>query len=342
MFISFIFLTGNLCQVNINECESSPCLNKGTCVDGVASFTCLCELPYSGPTCAEVLTPCSPNPCANHADCIHTPDYMGYQCKCPPGWQGQEILYSNIASHCQLCNRDVNECISNPCKNRGTCTNTLGGFVCSCRAGYTGLTCETDINDCLPNPCLSGGSCTDGVNSYHCSCLPGFTGLRCALEIDECHSSPCKNGGTCTDYVNSYTCTCMPGFTGIHFNECDSQPCLNGGICQDALDSFRCSCPKGYTGNRCQVHILKNTLEMSCLGLQSLQANKANKFSIQSLSCLCRHQLIGAGACLNAIMEDAVAKRMPHSSVNVLMAGLAVTVTFLDSRVKQLLAKEVF
>uniref|UniRef100_A0A3Q0RGZ8 EGF-like domain-containing protein n=1 Tax=Amphilophus citrinellus TaxID=61819 RepID=A0A3Q0RGZ8_AMPCI len=199
MFISFIFLTGNLCQVNINECESSPCLNKGTCVDGVASFTCLCELPYSGPTCAEVLTPCSPNPCANHADCIHTPDYMGYQCKCPPGWQGQEILYSNIASHCQLCNRDVNECISNPCKNRGTCTNTLGGFVCSCRAGYTGLTCETDINDCLPS------------------------------------ISPCKNGGTCTDYVNSYTCTCMPGFTGIHcetnipdFNECDSQPCLNG------------------------------------------------------------------------------------------------------------------
>lgn len=48
----------------------------------------------------------------------------------------------------QLCNIDVNECISNPCKNRGTCTNTLGGFMCSCRAGYTGLTCETDINDC--------------------------------------------------------------------------------------------------------------------------------------------------------------------------------------------------
>lgn len=97
-YIRLLFpLTGNLCQVNINECESSPCLNKGTCVDGVASFTCLCELPYSGPTCAEVLTPCSPNPCANHAACIHTPDYMGYQCKCPPGWQGSQILYSVIS-----------------------------------------------------------------------------------------------------------------------------------------------------------------------------------------------------------------------------------------------------
>lgn len=58
-------------------------------MDGVASFTCLCELPYSGPTCAEVLTPCSPNPCANHALCTHTADYLGYQCKCQPGWQGK-------------------------------------------------------------------------------------------------------------------------------------------------------------------------------------------------------------------------------------------------------------
>lgn len=87
------FQTGNLCQVNINECASSPCMNKGTCVDGVASFTCLCELPYSGPTCAEVLTPCSPNPCANHAACTHTPDYLGYQCNCQPGWQGRQLLY---------------------------------------------------------------------------------------------------------------------------------------------------------------------------------------------------------------------------------------------------------
>lgn len=140
----------------------------------------------------------------------------------------------------QLCNVDINECMPNPCKNRGICTNTLGGYVCSCRAGYTGPNCETDINDCTPSrsnlhkqllsyvgltwsnpflvlsdPCLNGGSCTDGVNSFRCSCLPGFTGARCATEVNECQSGPCKNGGTCTDYVNSYTCTCKLGFTGL-------------------------------------------------------------------------------------------------------------------------------
>lgn len=154
--------------MNINECASSPCLNRGTCVDGVASFTCLCEPPYSGPTCAELLTPCTPNPCANHGSCVHTPDYLDYQCNCQPGWQGESLntfwfksIRIEFAKECltssvlpttgQLCTSDINECASNPCKNRGTCTNTSGGYVCSCRAGYTGPNCETDINDCSPS-----------------------------------------------------------------------------------------------------------------------------------------------------------------------------------------------
>lgn len=58
------------------------------------------------------------------------------------------------------------------------------------------------------------------------------------------------------------------------------------------------------------------------------------------LATVVRRQLIGAGAHLHVIMEDAAVKRMPHSSVNVLMAGLAVTVTSLESPVKQLPAKE--
>lgn len=165
--VIYLSLSGNLCQMNINECASSPCLNQGTCVDGVASFTCLCEPPYSGPTCADFLTPCSPNPCANHASCVHTPDYQGYQCNCQPGWQGkrQHISAQSLAlkrllltnASCaffttgQLCNIDINECTSNPCKNRGTCANTLGGYMCSCRTGYTGPNCETDINDCSPS-----------------------------------------------------------------------------------------------------------------------------------------------------------------------------------------------
>jgi len=30
------------CEVNIDECRSSPCLNGATCIDGVAEFHCHC------------------------------------------------------------------------------------------------------------------------------------------------------------------------------------------------------------------------------------------------------------------------------------------------------------
>ena len=42
---------------------------------------------------------------------------------------------------------DVNECGvddgNGPCKNGGTCNNTLGGYTCTCPEGWTGPDCET-------------------------------------------------------------------------------------------------------------------------------------------------------------------------------------------------------
>lgn len=33
---------------------------------------------------------------------------------------------------------DINECDYNPCGNNSICTDTMGSFVCSCKADYTG------------------------------------------------------------------------------------------------------------------------------------------------------------------------------------------------------------
>jgi hypothetical protein len=43
--------TGTECQTNVNECASNTCLNGGTCIDGIASFTCACLPPFTNGTC---------------------------------------------------------------------------------------------------------------------------------------------------------------------------------------------------------------------------------------------------------------------------------------------------
>ncbi len=46
---------------------------------------------------------------------------------------------------------DIDECISDPCQNGGTCIDAANGFRCNCAPGYTGPSCQSgktpyDIN----------------------------------------------------------------------------------------------------------------------------------------------------------------------------------------------------
>ena len=36
---------------------------------------------------------------------------------------------------------DVNECVSAPCQNGGTCEDAVNSFICECPSGYSGATC---------------------------------------------------------------------------------------------------------------------------------------------------------------------------------------------------------
>ena len=36
-----------------------------------------------------------------------------------------------------------------------------------------------DIDECVSAPCQNGGSCIDQVNGYLCQCAPGYTDLQC-------------------------------------------------------------------------------------------------------------------------------------------------------------------
>ena len=45
--------SGVLCQTQIDNCASRPCLNGGTCTNGVGSYSCECTSHFTGETCGD-------------------------------------------------------------------------------------------------------------------------------------------------------------------------------------------------------------------------------------------------------------------------------------------------
>ncbi|XP_070697001.1 protein jagged-1b-like [Pempheris klunzingeri] len=266
---------GTYCHENINDCESNPCSNGGTCIDKVSVYQCICGDGWEGDHCETNIDDCSTNPCHNGGTCrdlvtdffceckngwkgktCHSRESQcdeatcnnggtchdegnTFQCKCSPGWEGTTC---NIAKN--------SSCLPNPCENGGTCVVTGESFTCVCKEGWEGPTCTQNTNDCSPHPCYNSGTCVDGDNWYRCECAPGFAGPDCRININECQSSPCAFGSTCVDEINGYRCVCPPDRTGSHCQEVTRKPCsVNGHVTPDGAkwedDCNTCHCSNG-------------------------------------------------------------------------------------------------
>ncbi|MDF1552331.1 MAG: PKD domain-containing protein, partial [Deferrisomatales bacterium] len=134
--------------VAVNYCAGDPCLN-GSCTDGDADFTCVCDPGFTGDLCDIDIDVCLDNPCQNGGACV---DGIGdaFSCVCEPGFEGD------------LCEINIDECVTNPCENGGVCLDGINHFICECPGGYAGETCGENIDDCAGDPCLNGGLCIDG------------------------------------------------------------------------------------------------------------------------------------------------------------------------------------
>ncbi|KAK3739937.1 hypothetical protein QZH41_015978, partial [Actinostola sp. cb2023] len=95
---------------------------------------------------------------------------------------------------------------------------------------------EGHINECVSSPCANGGSCEDQVNGYKCACVTGYEGKNCEIDIDDCASNPCKNQGTCLDLINGYNCTCLSNFRGQNcsFKTGTSTRCVKNSTVRDS------------------------------------------------------------------------------------------------------------
>ena len=79
--------TGNLCQIDVNECtDDNICTNNGICSNQDGGFECLCDFGYSGSGC-ELSTCLVESPCSNGGTCSMLP--LGqYQCDCSGPFSG--------------------------------------------------------------------------------------------------------------------------------------------------------------------------------------------------------------------------------------------------------------
>ncbi|XP_072538089.1 protein crumbs homolog 2b isoform X2 [Salminus brasiliensis] len=130
--------TGENCSVNIDECESMPCENFGSCEDMINAFQCICTPGFTGVVCERNIDECENNPCQNGATCED--GINEYICHCPAPLPDQLPWGGH---HCDIA---LMGCVDHACQNGASCFPSLQGdqheYSCICPSGYYGDRCS--------------------------------------------------------------------------------------------------------------------------------------------------------------------------------------------------------
>lgn len=129
--------TGPQCDVVINPCTATSCINGGTCSPlGGGTFECICPAGLEGSTCQTDINECmaTPSPCLNGGTCTNS--FGSYMCSCQGEWQGQDCGSCGIAN-CTTCSTDGT-----------TCMQCAGGFVFNsentcCKSKMNSISCKS-------------------------------------------------------------------------------------------------------------------------------------------------------------------------------------------------------
>ncbi|KAM9323090.1 protein crumbs homolog 1-like [Pholidichthys leucotaenia] len=143
---------GDHCELEVDLCEKSNCSNGATCLRGFQSYSCLCPQNLTGQYCDEKI-----------------PEVPWY-------------IETN-----PLPQLPVSTCTGTrwnySCFNGGNCSEVDN--ACNCLPGFTGRWCEKDVDECTSDPCMNGGFCVNYVNSFECVCDINYSGIHCQIDVSD-------------------------------------------------------------------------------------------------------------------------------------------------------------
>lgn len=132
----------------------------------------------AAPSDSPTVDQCAQDVCGLNSSCVNSADNsIGYVCSCDDGFQ------LSGTSSCV----DIDECttVANVCPTTAICSNTQGGYTCTCKDGYWGRKC-VDYPECKKKGKNKFDSIVFAGTIWYfisiCSTLPLIIGLEKGME----------------------------------------------------------------------------------------------------------------------------------------------------------------
>lgn len=135
---------------------------------------------------------------------------------------------------------DGDQCAEKPCKNGAMCSDSVGGYDCVCKSGFTGVHCEKDETLCsLEKNKGCSQFCKPGYVSYECSCAQGWKLSR--SDRNKCEpavSHPCGKVSSLRNWESRQTSNMRSNFEGY---ACGSSECPWQALLKSSESAGYCS-----------------------------------------------------------------------------------------------------
>ncbi|KAG9263971.1 venom prothrombin activator vestarin-D1-like [Astyanax mexicanus] len=117
---------------------------------------------------------------------------------------------------------DGDQCAEQPCKNGAMCSDSVGGYDCICKSGYSGVHCETDQTVCIIDKDKGCSHfCKPGYQSYQCSCALGWK-LQQKEKCVPAERFPCGKVSSSIQWENRKSSNVRSEYQGLN---CSAEEC---------------------------------------------------------------------------------------------------------------------